>query len=59
MVLYISPEARGGVDVWMENIHRAMDQAGVPSRLRLLPHRYNFVPFLLPLSLTTQSESSR
>ena len=51
MVLYISPEARGGVDVWMDNIHGAMDLVGVPSRLRLLPHRYNFAPFLLPLVL--------
>ena len=51
MVLYISPTARGGVDVWMENIHRAMRQAGVANRLRLLPHRYNFAPFLLPIEL--------
>jgi glycosyltransferase involved in cell wall biosynthesis len=51
MILYISPRARGGVDVWMENIHRAMDRAGVPNTLRLLPHRYNFAPFLLPLAL--------
>ena len=51
MVLYISPEARGGVDVWMANIHAAMRQAGVASRLSLLPHRYNFAPFLLPLVL--------
>lgn len=51
MVLYISPTARGGVDVWMENIHRAMELIGVPSRVRLLPHRYNFAPFLLPLEL--------
>lgn len=50
MILYISPQARGGVDVWMDNIHRAMVQAQVPSELRLLPHRYNFVPFLLPLT---------
>ena len=51
MVLYISPQARGGVDVWMENIHRAMERAGVASQLRLLPHRFNFAPFLLPLAL--------
>lgn len=51
MVLYISPQARGGVDVWMQNIYRAMQQAQVPSRLQLLPHLYNFVPFLLPLAL--------
>jgi glycosyltransferase involved in cell wall biosynthesis len=51
MVLYVSPEARGGVDVWMKNIHAAMRQAGVASRLTLLPHRYNFAPFLLPLAL--------
>jgi glycosyltransferase involved in cell wall biosynthesis len=35
----------------MENIHRAMERAGVPSQLRLLPHTYNFAPFLLPLVL--------
>lgn len=51
MLLYVSPLARGGVDVWMENIHRAMGQLGVPSRLWLLPHLYNFFPFLLPLRL--------
>jgi len=51
MVLYISPQARGGVDVWMENIHRAMERASVPSHLRLLPHVYNFAPFLLRLAL--------
>lgn len=51
MVLYVSPRARGGVDVWMENIHRAMTQAQVASELRFLPHHYNFAPFLLPLAL--------
>lgn len=51
MVLYISPRARGGVDVWMANIQRAMEQAHVPSELRFLPHLYNFAPFLLPLVL--------
>jgi glycosyltransferase involved in cell wall biosynthesis len=51
MILYVSPLARGGVDVWMENIHRAMGQADVQSRLWLLPHVYNFCPFLLPLKL--------
>lgn len=51
MILYVSPTARGGVDVWMTNIHRAMQAAGVDSRLELLPHAYNFAPFLLPLTL--------
>ena len=51
MILYVSPTARGGVDVWMANIHRAMQRAGFPSRLDLLPHAYNFAPFLLPLTL--------
>ena len=51
MILYVSPLARGGVDVWIENIHRAMGQAGVPSKVWLLPHLYNFFPFLLPLKL--------
>lgn len=51
MILYISPLARGGVDVWMENIHRAMDRMGVPNRLTFLPHLYNFFPILLPLAL--------
>ncbi len=51
MVLYISPRARGGVDVWMENIHQAMEQAGVPNRLRFLPDLYHLAPFLLPLCL--------
>lgn len=51
MVLYISPQARGGVDVWMQNIHQAMARAQVPNRLRMLPHLYNFAPFLLPLAL--------
>lgn len=49
MVLYISPRARGGVDVWMENIHQAMERARVPCRLEFLPHLYNFAPFFLPL----------
>ncbi|MBN1485536.1 MAG: glycosyltransferase family 4 protein [Chloroflexia bacterium] len=35
----------------MHNIQRAMEQAGLPSELRLLPHPYNFVPPLLPLAL--------
>ncbi|MGB9724132.1 MAG: glycosyltransferase family 4 protein [Chloroflexia bacterium] len=35
----------------MENIQQAMEQAHLPSRLRFLPHRYNFAPFLLPLVL--------
>jgi glycosyltransferase involved in cell wall biosynthesis len=51
MVLYISPLARGGVDVWMRNIHRAMVQSRVPNQLRMLPHLYNFFPFLARLSL--------
>lgn len=51
MVLYISPRARGGVDVWMENIQQAMERACLPTRLRFLPHLYNFMPFLLPLML--------
>lgn len=51
MILYISPEARGGVDVWMANIQRAMEQAGIPGRLCLLPHVYNFAPFLIPVAL--------
>lgn len=51
MILYISPQARGGVDVWMENIHQAMERAGVRNTLRFLPSRYNFAPFLLPLVL--------
>lgn len=33
----------------MENIQKAMEQAGVPCRLHFLPHLYNFAPFLLPL----------
>lgn len=51
VVLYISPRARGGVDVWMENIQQAMERAHLPCRLRFLPHFYNFAPFLLPLAL--------
>lgn len=51
MILYISPLARGGVDVWMANIQRAMEQAGVPGRLCLLPHVFNFAPFLIPAAL--------
>ncbi len=51
MILYISPQAHGGVDVWMENIQQAMERAGLPNRLRFLPARYNFAPFLLPLAL--------
>jgi glycosyltransferase involved in cell wall biosynthesis len=35
----------------MENIHRAMERAGVPNELKFFPHRYNFAPFLLPLTL--------
>jgi glycosyltransferase involved in cell wall biosynthesis len=34
----------------MENIHRAMQQAQLPNQLYFLPHLYNFVPFLLPLT---------
>lgn len=51
MILYISPRGYGGVDVWMENIQRAMEQARLPSRLRFLPHIYNFFPPLLHLAL--------
>jgi glycosyltransferase involved in cell wall biosynthesis len=51
LILYISPQALGGVDVWMENIHQAMERAGLPNQLRFLPGIYNFAPFLLPLAL--------
>ncbi|GAC1642917.1 MAG: glycosyltransferase family 4 protein [Herpetosiphon sp.] len=43
--LYISPIGKGGVDIGIQNITRALRQAGHPSELRRLPHWVNFAPF--------------
>jgi glycosyltransferase involved in cell wall biosynthesis len=46
--LYISPVGRGGVDFGIQNITRALRQAGHDAVLLRLPELYNFVPFLIP-----------
>ena len=43
--IYISPMGKGGVDIGIQNITRAMRQAGHMPMLRRLPHLYNFAPF--------------
>lgn len=42
--LYISPIGKGGVDVGIQNISRAMRRAGHEPTLRRLPHMFNFAP---------------
>lgn len=43
--LYISPLGKGGVDIGIQNITRAMQRAGQQPTLRRLPHAFNFAPF--------------
>lgn len=50
--LYISPTGRGGVDIGIQNILRAVKRAGLTdAELMRMPERYNFLPMLLPYSL--------
>ncbi|PDW01580.1 glycosyltransferase family 4 protein [Candidatus Viridilinea mediisalina] len=49
--LYISPMGRGGVDFGIQNITRAVRQAGLRPELLRLPESYNFLPGLIPHSL--------
>ncbi len=43
--LYVSPLGKGGVDIGIQNITRALKQAGHAPTLRRLPHAFNFAPF--------------
>lgn len=49
--LYISPTGKGGVDIGIQNITRAIRRAGHDPTLRRLPYRYNFLPMFARLSL--------
>lgn len=49
--LYISPIARGGVDIGIQNISRALERSGLSTTLLRLPEWYNFAPFLIPRAL--------
>ena len=50
--LYVSPIGRGGVDIGIQNILRAVKRAGVDgAELLRMPERYNFAPMLLPNAL--------
>ena len=49
--LYVSPIGKGGVDIGIQNITRAIRAAGHDPTLRRLPHRYNFLPMLAPRAL--------
>ncbi len=49
--LYVSPIGKGGVDLGIQNITRAVRAAGHEPTLRRLPHLYNFVPSLAPRAL--------
>lgn len=43
--IYISPIGKGGVDIGIQNITRAIAHAGHRPTLRRLPHWVNFAPF--------------
>ena len=49
--LYVSPVGKGGVDIGIQNITRAIQSAGHEPSLRRMPHRYNFLPMFLPAAL--------
>ncbi|MBM4412655.1 MAG: glycosyltransferase family 4 protein [Chloroflexi bacterium] len=50
--LYVSPTGRGGVDIGIQNILRAVKRAGLTdAELLRMPERYNFAPMLLPYAL--------
>ncbi|HEY1011277.1 MAG TPA: glycosyltransferase family 4 protein [Herpetosiphonaceae bacterium] len=49
--LYVSPLGKGGVDIGIQNITRAMRRAGHEPTLRRLPHLFNFMPLGAPLAL--------
>lgn len=50
--LYVSPIGRGGVDIGIQNILRAVKRAGLSdAELLRMPERYNFAPSLLPFAL--------
>ncbi len=49
--LYVSPLGKGGVDIGIQNITRALQRAGHTPTLRRLPHWANFAPFLAPAQL--------
>lgn len=51
-VLYVSPTARGGVDIGIQNILRSVRRTTVAqAELLNLPELYNFAPFLIHKSL--------
>jgi len=49
--LYVSPTGKGGVDIGIQNITRAIRSAGHEPMLRRMPHPYNFLPMFLPAAL--------
>lgn len=50
--LYVSPIGRGGVDIGIQNILRAVKRAGLSeAELLRMPERYNFAPMLLPAAM--------
>ena len=50
--LYVSPIGRGGVDIGIQNILRAVKRAGeTNAELLRMPERYNFLPMALPYAL--------
>ena len=52
--LYVSPIGRGGVDIGIQNILRAVKRAGLSdAELLRMPERYNFLPSLLPFAMPT------
>jgi glycosyltransferase involved in cell wall biosynthesis len=53
--LYVSPIGRGGVDIGIQNILRAVKRAGVTdAELLRMPEKYNFAPMLLGQALPAQ-----
>jgi glycosyltransferase involved in cell wall biosynthesis len=50
--LYVSPTGRGGVDIGIQNILRAVKRAGEQhAELLRMPEQYNFLPMVLPYTL--------
>lgn len=49
--LYVSPIGKGGVDIGIQNITRAIARAGHTPALRRLPYWVNFVPLAAPALL--------